>query len=219
VFRWWFPVGTDSIFIDFSRINKGLRALTNQRVPLEGFSVTISRRRRLRFHWLFLSQYRLQELPNTRVTFERCFGDDFWVDNNLVFVDYFWVNRTVGADESTLHLWMMCLDFYLVNRGCESYRIHESPLKGVSVRIFQPALTSFSLTFSKSTGDASASISTRHLWKLFRWRFASQHRLRFRWLFWVNRGRQLFRIHASPLKGVSVMISESITKFRWLFLS
>jgi len=51
---------------------------------------------RLRFRWLFLSQKGLATLPNPRVTFESCFGDDFWVDNNLVFVDYFWVNMSCG---------------------------------------------------------------------------------------------------------------------------
>jgi len=138
--------------------------------------------------WCFLSQQGLRELPNPRVTFARFFSDYFPVGTDAVFVD-----------------------------------------------------------FSESTGAASASESTRHLWKVFRWWFPSQLRLRFRWLFlskqglralpnqsvtfgrffgddfpvgfdsvfvdffWVKRGWQLFRIHASPLKVVSVMISESTT--------
>jgi hypothetical protein len=110
------------------------------------------------------------------------------------------------------------------------------------VRIFQPAQTLFSLTFLESIGDASASVSTRHLWKLFRWRFASQHRLHFCWLFLsvhgsaalsnalisigscdvdfflVNKGREIFRIHASPLECVSVMISSRHRLyFHWFF--
>jgi hypothetical protein len=41
----------------------------------------------------FLSQQGLQALLNPRVTFGRCFGDDFLVGYDSVFVDYFSVNR------------------------------------------------------------------------------------------------------------------------------
>ena len=50
------------------------------------------------------------------------------------------------------------------------------------------APTQFSLTFSKSTGAASTSESTHHLWKVFRWLFLSQQRLTFRWLFVSQQG-------------------------------
>jgi hypothetical protein len=60
-----------------------------------------------------------------------------------------------------------------------------------------------SLTFSVSTGAASASKSTRHLWNVFPWWFPRRHRLR------VLRGCERFRIHVSPLEVVSLMISHS----------
>ena len=114
---------------------------------------------------------------------------------------------------------------------------HTSPLEVVSLTISHSAPTQFSLTFSRSTGAASMSISTRHLWKVFKWWFLSRQWTSFRWLFlsqqglgalknplvtfgtcfvddfpvatdsvfvaffWVNRGCEHFRIHASPFEG------------------
>jgi len=77
--------------------------------------------------------------------------------------------------------------------------------------ISESATTLFSLNISNSTGAASSSESTRHLWKLFRsfflvnkscgtskstrhlrkvfwWWFPSRHRLRFLWLFLSQQG-------------------------------
>jgi hypothetical protein len=107
---------------------------------LQGFSVTISQSAPTPFSLTFLSQQGLQALPNPRVTFGRCFGDDFPVGYDSVFVDYF-----------------------LVNRGCERFRIKASLLEGFSVTISQLASTPFSLTFSESKGAGSYSESTRHL--------------------------------------------------------
>jgi hypothetical protein len=45
------------------------------------------------FRWLFLSQQGLRALPNPRVAFSWCFGDDFHVSTDSVFVDHFFVNR------------------------------------------------------------------------------------------------------------------------------
>jgi hypothetical protein len=70
------------------------------------------------FHWLFLSQQGLRALPNPRVTIGRCFGDDFRVGSDAVFVDYFCVNRGYGSS-----------------------RIHASHLESVSLMISQSALT------------------------------------------------------------------------------
>ena len=47
-------------------------------------------------------------------------------------------------------------------------RIQASPMEGVSLMISESAPTPFLLTISKSKGAASASESTRDLWKLFR---------------------------------------------------
>jgi hypothetical protein len=82
----------------------------------------------------------LLTLQNLRVAFGSFFGDDFTISTDSVFVA-----------------------FFLVNRGCERFQIHASPLKGVSVMISQSASTSFLLTFSESTGAGSYSKSTRHL--------------------------------------------------------
>jgi len=248
--------------LTFSKSTGDASASVSTRHLWKLFRWRFASQHRLHFCRLLLSQQRPTALPNPRVTIERCFGYDFWVDNK-VFVDYF-----------------------SVNRDCRCWRIN------VSVRIFQPALTPFSFTFSESTGAGSSSESTRqfwkvfrwqfpsqhrfhfcltfseskgaasssesmrHLWKLFPWWFPSQHRLHFHWLFLsqqgqrplpnprvtfgicfgddfpvstdsvfvdfflVNRGWQLFRIHSSPLKGVSVLISErQQLSIRCLFLS
>jgi hypothetical protein len=105
------------------------------------------------FCWLFLSQQGLAAIPNPCVTFVRCFSDDFRVDSDIVFVDYFWVNK-----------------------GCGRSRIHESPLEVISLSFmwqqgrralsnpritfrrffgddFQSAPTPFSLTFSEWVGS------------------------------------------------------------------
>jgi hypothetical protein len=54
-------------------------------------------------------------------------------------------------------------DFFLVNKGCEHFRIHASPLVGVSVMISVSAPTPFLLTIFLSIGASRASKSTRHL--------------------------------------------------------
>jgi hypothetical protein len=47
-------------------------------------------RQRLSFCWLFISQQRLCSLRNPRVTCGSGFVDDFWGDNDSVFINYFW---------------------------------------------------------------------------------------------------------------------------------
>jgi len=92
------------------------------------------------------------------------FGDFFWVDSYLVFVDYF-----------------------KVNRGCVHWRIHASALETVLVMNTESAVTQFSLTISDSTGADCADKSMRHLWKQFRWRFWVDNDSVFFDYFWVNR--------------------------------
>jgi len=263
------PVGTDSVFIDYFWVRGAV-----------GIDESMRHLWKL-FRCLFLSQQGLRALPNPRVTFGRCFGDDFQVGTDSVFVDFFWVNRGCSSSKCARHLvkvfqwwflsrqqlsflWLFLSQlglwaltnphvsfgssfvvFFWVNRGCEPFRIHASPLEGASVMISRSAPTLFSLTFSESTGAVTSSESTRHLWKALRWWFPGRHRLYFRWLFlsqqglsplpspcvtferrfgddfpvgtdsvfidffWVNRGCHLFRIHVSPLKGVSAMIFQS----------
>jgi hypothetical protein len=126
-------------------------------------------RQRLRSRWHFLSQQGLRAFPNPRLTFQRCLGDDFWVGNNSIFVDYFWVNK-----------------------GCGSWRIHASALESVSLMISETVVAQFSLTISESTRARSAAESTRHLCKLFRWWSPSRHRLSFRWPFLIQQGLWAF---------------------------
>jgi len=135
---------------------------------------------RLSFRWLFLRKQELRALSNPRVTFGRCLGDDFWVGSDLVFVDLFWVNR-----------------------GCERFWIHASPLEGVSVIISESAATQLSLTISALPNP-----------RLTFGRFLGDYfpvgtDLVFVDFFWGNRGCEHFRIHASPLEGVSIIIYES----------
>jgi hypothetical protein len=54
--------------------------------------------------------------------------------------------------------------------------------------ILKTAVAQFSLTVSKSTRAWHADESMHHLWKLFRWRFPSRHRLHFHWLFLSKQG-------------------------------
>jgi hypothetical protein len=46
-------------------------------------------------------------------------------------------------------------------------------------------------------------------WKQIRWRFLTRQQLSFQWWFLSPRGCLRCRIHASPVKAVSLMISES----------
>jgi hypothetical protein len=97
----------------------------------------------------------LQALPNPRITFKSFVDPDFWVCNDSVFADYFRVNRvTFGisfGDDFGVGRGLVFIDYFQVNRGCARLGIQASPSEVVS------------LTFSKSTGAASASESTRHL--------------------------------------------------------
>jgi hypothetical protein len=104
-------------------------------------------------------------LKNPLVTFGTCFVDDFQGATDSLFVDFFWVNR-----------------------GCEHFRIHASPLESISLMNSESAVAQFSLTVSKSTGAGRAEESTCHLWNLIGWWFHSRHRLSFRWLFLSQQG-------------------------------
>jgi hypothetical protein len=120
------------------------------------------RRQWLHFHSQFLSQQGLGALKNLLATFGTCFFDYFPSVTDLVFVDFFWVNR-----------------------GCEHFRIHASPLESVSFTVSGTTVAQFSLTVSKSTWAGHAEESTCHLWNLFRWRFPSRDWISFRWLFLI----------------------------------
>jgi hypothetical protein len=123
------------------------------------------RRHRLRFTRLFLSQQRLRALMNPCVSSWSSFSDDFWVGNDLVFHEYF-----------------------LVNRGCVRQGIHASALEIVSVMIYESVATQISLTIFESTGAVCADESMRQLLKQFRWWFFSRQRHSFPWIFLSKHG-------------------------------
>jgi hypothetical protein len=91
-----------------------------------------------------VSQQGLGALMILAVTCGRCFVDDFPVGTDSIFVD-----------------------LIRVNRGCERFRIHASPLKAVFGDIFESATTHLSLTISESTGAVGSDESTRHLTNQF----------------------------------------------------
>jgi hypothetical protein len=161
-----FWAGSESVFVDYFSVNRCCGRWRIQTSPLESVSLMIWRRQWLSFHKQFLSHQRLGVLTNPRVTFERFLGDDFWVGIELVFVDNF-----------------------LVNRGCWRWKIHASPSESVLLMISEMSMSQFSLTVSKSTGDELADESMP---KVFCWRLPIQHRLKFYWLFWVNRQCEIF---------------------------
>ena len=161
--RWWIhlsPVEAVSLMISESAAaqffltiseSKGVVCSHESRRHLwKMFCWRFPSRHRLSFHSHFLSQKGLRALPNARFTFERCFREDFWV----------------GSDS-------VCVDYFLVNRGCWSWRIHAPPLESVLLMISKSVVAWFSCTVSMSTGAASADESTHHLWKRFGWRFLS----------------------------------------------
>jgi len=113
-------------------------------------------------------------------------------------------SESIGAastSESTRHLWnrfrsrfwrRQWLNFHWQFLSQHGLGVQKNPLVTfgtVSLTISKSPSTQFSLTFSKSTGAASTSESTRHLWKVFRWWFLSRQRTSFRWLFLSQQGQ------------------------------
>jgi hypothetical protein len=82
-------MGINSIFVDFFRVNKGCERFQIHASPLEGFSVMIFQSTSTLFSLTFSESTRLRALPNPRITFRRCFGDDFPVSTYFVFIAFF----------------------------------------------------------------------------------------------------------------------------------
>jgi len=132
-----------------------------------------------------MSQHRLSRLTNPFVTCESSFGGYFWVGSDSVLRDCLWVKRV-----------------------CVGWRIHSSPVKGVSRATSEWAATQFSLTHYESTGAVWVDESIRHMWKQFRGYFWVGSDSVFLDILWVNRGCVGWRIHSSSVKAVSRAISE-----------
>jgi hypothetical protein len=176
-FRWWF---LESSVAQFSlTVSKSIgigRANESTRHVWKLFRWQFPSRHQLSFRWPFLSQQGLRALPNIRLSFRRCLGDDFWVGSDSIFVDYLWVKR-----------------------GCGCWQIHASHSESVSLMILEMAVSQFSLIVSNSIGDGRADESTP---KSFVDDFPFSTDLVFVDFFWVNKGCERFWIHASPLEGV-----------------
>ena len=196
----------ESCFFDFFLVNRGCGACKSTCHLWKVFQWRFPSRHRFCFRWLFLSQQGLRGLPNHASP------------SKVVSLTFSESKGAGGSSESTRHLlkvfqwWFLrrqqpSFCYFWIKKGFVLLRIQASPMEGVPLMISESAPTPFSLTFSKSKGAASASESTSHLCKVFRWWFLSLQRLSFRWLFLSHRGCGQWRIHASPLEVVSLTFS------------
>jgi len=140
---------------------------------------------RLSFSWLFIRRKGLCGLTNSFVTYERSFGGSFWCGSDSVFLVCLWGNM-----------------------GYLGWRIRSSPAKAVSGATFDWAVTQFSLTLSESVWAICADEFTRYLYKQFGWLYWLGIDSVFRHCLWVKWGCVGWRIHSSPLKGVSRATSK-----------
>jgi len=179
-----------------------------------------------------MSPQGLRALTNPRVTYGRCFSDDIWVGNDWIFVYYFWVNRgyvhlwiqlspmevvslmiselaatqfslsisksirAVSADKSMRHLWKG-FQWWVLSRQRLHFRWLFLNQKGMRA-LMNPCVT-------------CGSGFVDHFWGGRRFVFIDY--------FWVNRGWVCWRILASPLEVVSLMISESAPTLFLLMIS
>jgi len=185
-------------FVDYFWIKRGCVLSQIQASHTEGVSLIFPESALTPFSFTFLSHQGLRALPNPHVTFGSCFGDDLWGCSDSVFVDISESQGLWALTNPHVTFGSCFVNFFLVNRGCGAYKSTRYLLEGVSVMISQSASTMFSLTFFEATGASSSSKSTYHVWKLC-----------FVDFFCVNMGCELFKIHASPLEGVLVMISQA----------
>jgi hypothetical protein len=84
---------TPTQFFDFSESTRVAIADESTRYVWKAFWWRFLRHHRLSFLWIILSQQGLWALTNPRVTCGSGFVDDFWVGNDLVLVEFFWVHR------------------------------------------------------------------------------------------------------------------------------
>jgi len=176
---------------------------------------------RLSFPWLFMSQKGLFGMTNPFVTCESSLRGDFSEGSDSVFQTPYESKGAVWAYESIRHLWKefrrlfwlggksVFFDCLCVNRGCGAWRMHSLPVKRVLKATSEWATTKFCLTVYESKGAVWADESIRHLWKQFQGRFLRGQRRSFSWLLMSQRGCVGWRIHTSPVNGVSGAIFDS----------
>jgi hypothetical protein len=139
-----FWVASAWVFGDYFWVNRVCVSWLIYESPVEPVSWIFSDSAENLFHWLFLIQQGLWELPKQRVTFGSGFVDDFLFGSDSVHVDYFVIQQglcvltnpgmtcesgfgedfSIGSDSAFL-------DYFWVNRGCVRWRIHESPVEAV----------------------------------------------------------------------------------------
>jgi hypothetical protein len=188
----------------------------------EQFRSWFMSRQRLSSPSLFLTQYELCTLTNPGITCGSSFVDDFWVCSDWVFIDYLWVNKgcvswqihvspvesflvmiyvftttlfsliisesteAVCNDESKHHLWMLFRWWFLSRQWPNLRWLFLSP-HGLCA-LMNPRVTCGS-DFVDDFLVCSDSV--------------------FLYYFWVNKGCMRWRIDASPVVAIPVMIYES----------
>jgi len=144
-FGGYFWLGSKSVFLHCLWVNRGLGADESILHLWKEFRGLLLSGQRLSFPWLFMSHQGLLGLKNPFATYKSNFGGYIWMGNESVFLD--------------------CLG---VNKGCDGWRMHSSPVKAVSGAISERATTQFFMTVYESKGAVWADESIRHLWKEFR---------------------------------------------------
>jgi len=201
LFHWWFPSRHRLSFRWRFLSQQWPRALLNPRVTFWEVSRWWFLSRQWRsFSWLFLSQLGLWALTCPHVTYVIGFVDDFKDDSGSVFIKSF-CQQGVGVltnprvtfgscfvDDFPVGTDFVFVDFFSLNKCCECWWIHASPMEAVSVMISESAAAQFLLTISESKGAVCSHESRRHLWKVFRWWFLSRHRLHFCWPYLSQQG-------------------------------
>jgi hypothetical protein len=98
---------------------------------------------------------------------------------------------------------------FYVNRGCKRWWIHASPVEAVWLTISESTVDQFSLTISESTGVGVLTNTRVTYGSGFADDFWVCSGSIFVDYLWIKRGCVLSQIQASPVEGVSLMISES----------
>jgi len=101
-----FWVGREPVIVDYFWVNRGCWRWRIHASPLESVLLTISETVVAQFSFTVSKSIRDGRVDEPHVTFGSCFVDDFPVGTHSVFVDLLWVNRS-----------------------CERFQNHVSPLE------------------------------------------------------------------------------------------
>jgi len=223
LFRWWFPSRHRLRSRWFFPSQQGLQALPNPHITFwKVFRWWFLSRHRTSFRWLFMSQLGLLVLTNPRVTFGIGFVDNFGDGSGSVFINNFWVNR--GWARWRIHALPLEVVSLMISQSAPTqFSLTFSESTGAaSTSESTPYLSKVFRWWFLSRQRLNFRwlfVSQQGLWALtnpqviFRISFVDDFRdcngLVFINFFYVNRGWARWRIHASPLEVVSLMISQS----------